>query len=472
MANAQWGSRPAPVVTNPGYYQPQQPSQQYRAPEPQPQYNAPQGYHGNHPAAQPQQQPQQQSAQHPGRVARNEPPIRAAAPTYAQPHQPAQSQAQSHAHSQGHGSSAQLDPAYHGYAGQMHHPHAQPQMAPQGQYALAHDYDAAAPQPDYQPEPSHGGGGSGRFTRVVNGVGALTSLALVAGLAVWGYNLVVRDATEVPVVAAIEGAMRVMPDNPGGESAENQGLAVNNVAADGVAEGPAEQVLLAPGAEDLAPDDEPAVSEPVLAATPDAEAGEFRPEEEVAATDVSAESDDVRAEALALADEIANGQEPLTDGEIAASAVDDAVEEAMEGELEVAAAEVVTGPGPKVSPIPRARPENLVARAAAQPSTDALLAATDVATNEVAAADIPAGTRLVQLGAYDTEDVARAEWDALSGRFDEYLSGKSRVIEQAQSGGKTFYRLRAMGFEDLSDARRFCAALMAGQAACIPVVTR
>ncbi|HHB81454.1 MAG TPA: SPOR domain-containing protein, partial [Aliiroseovarius sp.] len=95
-----------------------------------------------------------------------------------------------------------------------------------------------------------------------------------------------------------------------------------------------------------------------------------------------------------------------------------------------------------------------------------------VAVREVDASQIAAGTRLVQLGAFDGQDVARAEWNKIAARFPEMLEGKERVIEQAQSGGKTFYRLRAMGFDDLSDARRFCATLMAGQAACIPVVTR
>jgi len=68
--------------------------------------------------------------------------------------------------------------------------------------------------------------------------------------------------------------------------------------------------------------------------------------------------------------------------------------------------------------------------------------------------------------------VARQEWDRLSDRFGEYLEDKNRVIQKAQSGGRTFYRLRALGFADLSDARRFCSALVAEKAECIPVVTR
>ena len=52
------------------------------------------------------------------------------------------------------------------------------------------------------------------------------------------------------------------------------------------------------------------------------------------------------------------------------------------------------------------------------------------------------------------------------------MTDKARVIEQAQSGGKVFYRLRAHGFRDISDARRFCAALVAEEIGCIPVLQR
>jgi hypothetical protein len=46
------------------------------------------------------------------------------------------------------------------------------------------------------------------------------------------------------------------------------------------------------------------------------------------------------------------------------------------------------------------------------------------------------------------------------------------VIEAAQSGGRTFYRLRAHGFATDEDARRFCAALKAEETDCIPVAQK
>ena len=87
-------------------------------------------------------------------------------------------------------------------------------------------------------------------------------------------------------------------------------------------------------------------------------------------------------------------------------------------------------------------------------------------------ATIPAGTRLVQLGAFDSPDVARREWDRLDVRFGDFLEGKQRVIQEATKAGRTFYRLRAHGFTDIDDARRFCSALVAQNAACIPVLVQ
>ena len=73
----------------------------------------------------------------------------------------------------------------------------------------------------------------------------------------------------------------------------------------------------------------------------------------------------------------------------------------------------------------------------------------------------------MQLGAFDDRDEARGTWAGLQARFGDLLASKSMVIEAAQSGGRTFYRLRAHGFAGEDDARRFCSALIAENAACI-----
>ena len=89
------------------------------------------------------------------------------------------------------------------------------------------DYDEF--EGDYNPPAAHP---MQRWTTLAGGV---ISLVLVVGIGVWGYNIAMRDAMGVPVVRALEGPMRVAPENPGGEIAAHQGLSVNDVAATGVA---------------------------------------------------------------------------------------------------------------------------------------------------------------------------------------------------------------------------------------------
>ena len=68
-----------------------------------------------------------------------------------------------------------------------------------------------------------------KITKLMNTAGALMSVALIIGVGVWGYRLLVRDATGVPVVRALEGPMRMQPADPGGQQTAHQGLSVNSV---------------------------------------------------------------------------------------------------------------------------------------------------------------------------------------------------------------------------------------------------
>jgi len=318
--------------------------------------------------------------------------------------------------------------------------------------------------------------------KAMNIAGGLLSLGLIMGTAVWGYKLLVRDVTGVPVVRALEGPIRVAPDNPGGMNAAHQGLAVNRVAAAGSAGGPAETVILAPAPLNLAAEDLPVpkLPRPVLDQAP---APEPVPEvalPEVAEAPVKIEDspDDALATDIAVAEALSD-EPPLNLPEMTGDATADALALAEALSAGVAPLTGITDTSAETAPLrdarglarsprPLARPVALAAPAPAPaPATG------EIGGNvEVVAEEIPSGTRLVQLGAFESADVARAQWDRIGGQFAEFFDGKSRVVQRAQSGGKTFYRLRAMGFEDLSDARRFCSALMAQKADCIPVVVR
>ena len=165
------------------------------------------------------------------------------------------------------------------------------------------------------------------------------------------------------------------------------------------------------------------------------------------------------ASILALADQIAAGAAPIAP-----------LEEEVTGPEAVETPDVEDVAVAQAVVRPRARPASLTS--VSEAVALAVAAARSAPSDEVDAETIPLGTRLAQLGAFDSAEVARAEWDRLAGRFGDFLDGKQRVIQRAESGGRTFYRLRAMGFADLGDARRFCSALVAERAECIPVVTR
>lgn len=316
-----------------------------------------------------------------------------------------------------------------------------------------------------------------RAGNVVNAAGAIVSLGLIVGVGVWGYNLVMRDISGVPVVRAMEGPMRMAPENPGGEVADHTGLAVNAVAAQGQAAPPEDTVVLAPPTVGLAEEDivvlpsaEAQEVAPVISAPPVAEAA---PEQEIEVAGVATPEPPLTAEQiLALADQIAAGAEPLTDLEEGATPP---VQTAVNGVPSEVIADIVpsTVPGVAVSLRPVTRPAGLVVASAPAASSDAAapLAPADP-TVLVSTATIPVGTSLAQLGAYDSPEIAAEEWRRFNGRFTDYLAGKERLIQEASRGGRTFYRLRAMGFEDVADARRFCAALVAENTDCVPVVVR
>ena len=317
--------------------------------------------------------------------------------------------------------------------------------------------------------------------RAMGLMGALTTVAVVVGVGVWGYQIAVRDAMGIPVVRALEGPMRVAPKNPGGSVADHQGLAINAIAADGAAAPLPDQLLLAPEPVALTDEDAPGLAAPVVAAPamPADAVVDAGPQAGAAPADRDAVADALVAamteapeqpeagrsatDVLSLADMLAAGAAPLA---------------ALEGEAPAAEAVASSAAAPVVarSPRPLARPAGLqtaaVARAATDPVADAVAGALAGVVREVDPGALTKGERLVQLGAFDDPESARAEWDKLSGRFGELMAGKGRVIQSAQSGGRTFFRLRAQGFEDAADARRFCSALLAEDAACIPVSLR
>jgi hypothetical protein len=295
------------------------------------------------------------------------------------------------------------------------------------------------------PPSAVGSGQAGRTQKIINIAGAAGSVALIVAMGWWGYDLAMRDLRGVPVVRALEGPMRIAPDDPGGEVVDHQGLSVNDVAAEGGAAPPADRLILAPKPVELTLEDSAG-----LAAPPAAPETAMQP---------------ARLDTPSAVTPVAGGTDAAVEAALAeALGIDEATPEET---VEVAALDAAGLPPPEGavtrSPRPLPRPDR-----AMQP----VAAATPVKPEVVDPATLAPGTRLVQFGAYDSEAEAEAEWMRLAGRFGDLMAGKAMVIQTAESGGRTFYRLRAHGFEGEDDARRFCSALVTEGAGCIPVAHR
>lgn len=281
----------------------------------------------------------------------------------------------------------------------------------------------------------------------LNWIGAVASVALVVGLVYWVFQLGTRNPNEIPIIRAMEGPARTQPDNPGGSQASHQGLAVNAVQSEGSAEKTAETVILAPLqqpliAEDIAQNNraniQPALR-PVAVNTPAKTKTSLTTQEAVEQTIIAAVDPTPRPTV----------QDPTLIIENVAT---------KNNSIVIASSKYA----PLQSLVPRARPTDLIKR----------IENTTTIAAQANAGAVPLGTRLVQLGAYDTEAIAVKEWDKLIGKHGDLMAGKNRLVQSATSGGREFYRLRAMGFETVEDSRNLCSALLARGIPCIPVAAR
>jgi len=274
-----------------------------------------------------------------------------------------------------------------------------------------------------------------RAASLVNWLGGVASLALLGGLALWSYNLVLRDVTGVPVIRVVdERPMRVAPENPGGTRTDYQGLSVNQVQADGVAgEAPA-QIMLAPRPLDLSDATPPSDQ---MAALPEGLATEAQVVQAVYTPEPEPQSTGQAVDAL-----------------ISQIVAEDRAEDVVP----------VSVPGVARSPRPLGRPQGFRTASLGQQSRVDVTAPPAF----VDPAEVPAGASMVQFKAYPTEEAARADWSALHARFGEFMAGKAPVIQPSNDGSNTFYRLRMTGFADMAEARRFCSVFLAADKDCVP----
>jgi len=274
-----------------------------------------------------------------------------------------------------------------------------------------------------------GGEGIGMLRMAANWAIAAASLAAVGGFGYWAFSLGTRNPNEVPIIRAMEGPARITPDNPGGEQTSNQGLAVNTVQSSGGVQAPSKRVVLAPEPQALAPEDVAKAKLKTAAPAP-------KPKIKVATQ----------------------------------------VDKPKTAVAKQASTRVIrdTPYSPGRSLRPAMRPTKRLASQLTNVQQAAARSTTPAAENaaERSTLSVPLGTRLVQLGAYDSTKLAKQEWDKLFAKHGDLLDGKKRLIQAAESGGRKFYRLRAVGFASKEESRTLCSALLARGTPCIPVTAR
>lgn len=333
----------------------------------------------------------------------------------------------------------------------------------------------------YADAPAGADGLSVRIGRLTHYFGALVSVGLMVGLLAWGWQLVSRDVSGVPVIRALEGDSRTTPEDPGGELSSYTGFAVNNVA-EGNESQPVQQVAIAPAAVGLSDEDvamgqfgaeahEPATQ----SETPLTFAGE--PINPLSDREARAQAEAMaaaEAQRLALAQTAVENaaiiDAPAEEGPVneivtdenGAPADGDAIAEAL------MQAQAATDPSVIVSsPRPSPRPRVMRVASAKTVATDARPVKPAVEAPKAAPAVSKASGPQVQLGAFDSNAIATKEWNRLSGKFGGLFSGKGQVIQQHESNGRTFWRLRVAGFDSIGDARSFCASLKSGGTDCL-----
>jgi len=107
------------------------------------------------------------------------------------------------------------------------------------------------------------------------------------------------------------------------------------------------------------------------------------------------------------------------------------------------------------------------AKSAAQPAPPAPRPAVTSVQPASGAASALSGAAVLQIGAYESPDIASGAWNAFRARFAAVAGGLSQDVQKADLGAKgTWYRLRVGPFADKAAAAAACEKLRAQGGTC------
>ncbi|WP_187830368.1 SPOR domain-containing protein [Siccirubricoccus phaeus] len=280
--------------------------------------------------------------------------------------------------------------------------------------------DLAVPSWRARPERS-----SGTSWRMLAFAGGALGVVAVAGAVAWGLSRSSGPRT-IPVIEPDNRPVKVRPENPGGLQVPNQDqLVLEPAAVRRAAErSTGANARLAEGPE------APALDQLRRQAAPPAPPAAQAPAADSASDAAPGPAPGPQASAL-----VAPGLAPP-----------------------------VAAPATPAAPAPIAAPPVPATPVAAPPAAPAPAAA------PVAIAPVAHGRAQVQLGALNSEESARAEWERLSRRIPELAGFQPRVTRFDRGEGQApLYRLRAGNLSDAAAARALCDLVRARGGACTPI---
>lgn len=130
------------------------------------------------------------------------------------------------------------------------------------------------------------------------------------------------------------------------------------------------------------------------------------------------------------------------------------------GALTTPQATSATAAAAKRDTVPAAKPTPKPVTVAAVPAASTKPAAPK-------SAPAAAGTHVVQVGAFGSDDEAMRFYKTLTGKMGGFISDKSPDVQVAEVKGRTYHRLRLAPFTSKSAANEYCAGLKAKGQDCL-----
>ena len=253
---------------------------------------------------------------------------------------------------------------------------------------------------------------------IVSWVGIILSILIVVVLVVWGFSLNVSDNAEIPVVKASVKEYRIIPDEPGGQIVNYQGLSVYSVQEKGSAQIAANEIRLAPDPINLS--EKKNIVEQLLSSD---EQGnnqlDLSEKNQGDANNISSNNSDTKLRIFISVRPVAKNYIKLETPTI--------IKEFPPREIEIEEIEKV---------------EKIV---------------------------LKPGAFYVELGSYRTKDKAKKTWSSLSKGNSLIFKNKEQLIQDVSTNSSKLFKLRVVGFVNIIESRVFCDQLRDWGTICLPM---